>query len=155
MLALYIEPSNQNLDVSLLWRFKRRWLLEVQVYRLSGKKFLLGLCNAMVILAVIGCQTHPVIAASQSSPQPIAETKAAQQLIIKFRPNTIACDAAGIAQLSAAMQVPLEYVRPMSGGACVIRQLAGDANDFLRGQELLMQHPAVEWVEQDAKKKAL
>jgi len=125
------------------------------MYRLSGKKFLSGLCNAMAILAVIGCQAHPVIAASQSSPQPIAETTAAQQLIIKFRPDTIACDAAGTAQLSSATRVPLEYVRPMSGDACVIRQLAGDANDFLRGQELLRQHPAVEWVEQDAKKKAL
>lgn len=143
--------------------FKGKWLDHEQavvhdlreMYRLSGKKILLSICNAMAILAVTGCQSPPAVAASQSSPQPIAETTVAQQLIIKFKPGTIACDAAGIAQLSSATKVPLEYVRPMSGDACVVRQLAGDANDFLQGQQLLRQHPAVEWLEQDARKKAL
>lgn len=121
----------------------------------SGKKSLLSMCNAMAILAVTGCNTPPAIASSPSSSQPMAETVAAQQLIIKFRPNTLACDAAGIAQLSSATRVALEYIRPMSGDACVIRQLAEDANVFLRNQKLLRQHPAVEWLEQDAKKKAL
>jgi hypothetical protein len=121
----------------------------------SGKKLLLCLCNAMAILAMTGCQAHPFMAASQSSPQAIAGTMVAQQLIIKFKPNTLACDAAGIAQLSSATRVPLEYVRPMSGDACVIRQLDEGADDFLRARELLRQHPAVEWLEQDEKKKAL
>jgi len=109
----------------------------------------------LAIFAATGWQISASMAASQSSPQPVAETVSAQQLIIKFKPNTIICDAAGIAQLSSATRVALEYIRPMSGDACVIRQLSGEADDFLRGQELLRQHPAVEWLEQDSKKKAL
>ena len=124
------------------------------MFRLLGKKSLLSLCNVMVILAVAGCQTPPAIADSVPSPQPVANT-AARQLIINFKPNTIACNAAGIMQLSSATRVPLEYVRPMSGNACVIKQLAVDANDVLREQELLRHHPAVEWLGQDEKKKAL
>jgi hypothetical protein len=72
-----------------------------------------------------------------------------------FKPNTIACDADGIAHLSAVTQVPLEHVRSMSGGACVIKQLANHAAGFSRGQELLKQHSAVEWLEEDRIIKAL
>ncbi len=125
------------------------------MYCPSGNKSLLIMCNAMAVLAVTGCNTPAAIASPPSSSQPVAETMAALQLIIKFKPNTFTCDAAGIAQLSSATKVALEYVRPMSGDACVIRQTAKDANDFLRNQELLRRHSAVEWLEQDAKKKAL
>lgn len=125
------------------------------MYSLSGKKILWGLCNLLVVLAMAGCQSPHVVADSLSPPQPVANTPATRQLIIKFKPNTIECNTAGIAQLSAAAKVPLEYVRPMSGGACVIRQLAVEMNDLLRGQELLRRYSAVEWLEQDTKKKAL
>ena len=126
------------------------------MYRLSGKKTLWGISSVVAILAATACQPPPQAAAAfQSAPQPIAGTAAARQLIIKFKPSTIACDAAGIAQLSSATRVPVEYVRPMSGGACVVRQAADDANGFAQGQETLRQHPAVEWLEQDAKMKAL
>jgi hypothetical protein len=125
------------------------------VYYPSGKKILSFLGKVMAILAVTGCQALPSVSVAQASPQTSAEAAMSQQLIIKFKPNTIACNAAGIAQLSSATRVTLEYVRPMSGDACVIKQLAVDANDFLRGQGLLRQHHAVEWLDQDAKKKAL
>jgi hypothetical protein len=72
-----------------------------------------------------------------------------QQLIIKFKPNTIACSAAGIAQLSASLQVPLQFIRNMSGNACVIKQHAGNPNEFSQGQKILRQDLAVEWVEPD------
>ncbi len=111
------------------------------MYFQSAKMRLVCLC----IFAATGCQ----------SPQALAETMAPQQLIIKFRPNTITCDAAGIAHLSSVTGIPLEYVRPMSGDACVIRQRAGGAKELLQRQELLKEHSAVEWLEQDAKKKAL
>ena len=120
----------------------------------SGKKILSVFSNVMMILAVSGCLAPPSIAASPAS-SAIAESTVSQQLIIKLRPNTLTCDFVGIAKLSSAIQVPLEYLRPMSGDGCVIRQLANHSNDLLRGQELLRQHPAVEWVEQDAIKKAL
>jgi hypothetical protein len=126
------------------------------MYRPSGKKFLLGSSWVMAILAATACQSASQITdAPQSAPQPTAGTASVRQLIIKFKPNTITCDAAGIAQLSSATRVPLEYVRPMSGGACVVRQLSGEADKFLRDEELLKKHPAIEWLEQDARKRAL
>ena len=85
----------------------------------------------------------------------IAGTAVTRQLIIKFKLDTIACDAAGIAQWSLATRVPVEYVRSMSGGACVVKQSADDANGLGQGQETLRQHPAVDWLEQDTKMKAL
>lgn len=120
-----------------------------------GKKILLSLGNMMAILAATGCQVSAPMAAPQPSPQSIVGTMATQQLIIKFKPNTIVCDAAGIAQLSSATMVTLEYIRPMSGDACVVRQLAGDTGKLSLGQELLRQFPAIEWLVLDAKKRAL
>ena len=130
------------------------------MYYPSGKKFSSYLCNVVAILAVIGCQAHRSIAATQASLQPLTGTTAAQhsstqQLIIKFKLNAFACNAAGIEQLSSATRVMLEFIRPMSGDACVIKQLDESSIDLLRGQERLRQHPAVEWLELDARKKAL
>ena len=88
-------------------------------------------------------------------PMSSGAVQVSQQLIVMFKPNTIACDAAGIAHLSAVTQVPLEHVRPMSGEACVITQLAADAAGLSRGQELLKRHPAIEWLEEDRLMKAL
>lgn len=80
---------------------------------------------------------------------------ASRQLIIKFKPDTIACTPAGIAQLSSATRVSLEFVRTMSGGACVVKQFAEDADILLRGQKTLEENPAVEYLEPDAVMKAL
>ncbi|HSL04887.1 MAG TPA: hypothetical protein VK901_15270 [Nitrospiraceae bacterium] len=80
--------------------------------------------------------------------------RVSQQLIVKFKPNTIACDAPEIARLSAVTRVPLEHVRPMSGDACVINQLADNAADLSQGEETLKQHPAIEWLEEDRMMKA-
>jgi len=124
------------------------------VYHRMGKKSLSALFSVMTIL-VGGCQNSLPASANQPSQQSIAETMVAQQLIIKFRPNTLSCDVAGIAQLSSVTRVPLEFVRRMSGDACVIRQLADETNDFLRGKKLLSQQHSVEWVELDKKMKAL
>ena len=129
---------------------------EVPVYRLYGKKILWGIFNMAVIIVATGCRHPPQTEATpQSLRQPIAGTAVMRQLIIKFKIDTIACDAAGIAQLSLATRVPVEYVRSMSGGACVVKQSADDANGLGRGQETLRQHPAVDWLEQDTKMKAL
>jgi len=120
---------------------------------LSRKKIQLVLSNALAILAVSGCQSPAAMADSQSSSQSPAKMIPSQQLIIKLKSN--ACDAAEIAHLSSATRVPLEYIRTLTEGTCVIRQMTGETNDFLRGQELLRQHPAVEWLELDAIMKAL
>lgn len=111
---------------------------------------------AMVIAG--GCQMPPSPSAS-SAPQPapmsIGKGRVSQQLIIKFKSTTIACDAAGIEGLSSATQVPLEHVRPMSGAACVVKQFADGEDGFSQGQEILKQHPAIEWLEEDRMMKAL
>jgi hypothetical protein len=95
----------------------------------------------------------PQSLSTSSPPQPaptlIGNGAVSQQLIIKFKSNTIACDAAGIASLSSATQVPLRYVRSMSGDACVVQQFADNAKGLSSGQERLKQHPAIEWQEED------
>ena len=80
---------------------------------------------------------------------------ASRRLIIKFKPDTIPCTPAGIAQLTSTTHVSLEYVRAMSGDACVVTQFAESAGDLLRGQETLRGNPAVEYLEPDAMMKAL
>lgn len=104
---------------------------------------------------VVGCQMPPSPFTS-SPPQPapmligmIGNGAVSQQLIIKFKSNTIACDAAGIASVSSATQVPLRHVRPMSGDACVVQQFADNAEGLSHEQERLKQHPAIEWLEED------
>jgi hypothetical protein len=109
--------------------------------------------TAMVSMAA-GCQLSAVDDLRRSSPQMIAGTSGSQQLIIKFRPGTLSCDPAGIACLSSTTHVALEFVRPMSGDACVVKHLANDSGSFSQGQQVLRQHPAIEWVEPDAVMKA-
>jgi hypothetical protein len=92
---------------------------------------------------------------SRDSPTTIIKPSVSQQLIIKFKPNTIVCNPVGIAQLSSTTNVSLEFVRPMSGDACVVRQVADSADNLLHGQETLKNNPAVEYVEPDAVMKTL
>lgn len=103
-----------------------------------------------------GCHSSPTDSnPSRFTSKTITGTSASQQLIIKFRPDTIACDPAGIARLSAVTRVSMEFVRQMSGQACVVRQLASSAEDISKGQAILKQHSSIEWVEPDAVMKAL
>ena len=78
-----------------------------------------------------------------------------RQLIVKFRPDTVPCTPAGISGLSRASRVPLEFVRPMSGGACVVRQFADGEGGFLEGEKALKGNPAVEYLEPDTVMKPL
>lgn len=107
--------------------------------------------NVVAIAAATGCQVPPSTI-NPVKPQSVSPGPrlAFQQLIIKFKPNISACDATGIAQLSVRTQVPLEFVRIMSGDACVIRQLADHSSKFSQGQKILKQDSTVEWVESDS-----
>jgi hypothetical protein len=91
----------------------------------------------------------------QPSPTTIIKASASRQLIIKFKPNTIACTPEGIAQFSSTTHVSLEFVRTMSGDACVVKQFADSAINLLHGQKTLKENPAVEYLEPDAVMKAL
>ena len=103
-----------------------------------------------------GCQqTSPRTNTPQLSPTPITKTPVSQQLIIKFKTNTIECNPAGIAQLSSTTHVSLEFVRAMSGDACVVKQTSDSTDNLLHGQKRLKDNRAVEYLEPDAVMKAL
>lgn len=111
------------------------------------------ICSVLAMLAAAGCHL-PTMAAAQSE-HPGGGALTSQQLMVKFAPGVVRCDAAGIARIALETGTSLEYVRPMSGGACVVRQWGESGDDLLRGQAQLRQHPDVEWLERDAIKKAL
>jgi hypothetical protein len=108
----------------------------------------------VAMVMVVGCQISPPPSPG-SPPQltlmSLAEMRVSQQLIIKFKSDTMACDAGGIASLSSATQVPLRHVRPLSLDTCVVRQFADHAEGLSHEQERLTQHPAIEWLEEDRK----
>jgi hypothetical protein len=85
---------------------------------------------------------------------PDAAKVSVRQFIVKFKPDTLPCSAAGIARLSMIAKARLEYVRPMSDDACVIRLFGQNAADFIKSEQRIRQHPAIEWMEPDAVMKA-
>jgi hypothetical protein len=116
-------------------------------------------------LAILQAGFFTVLTACQSSAVddgqrkpalfPTADATAYQQLIVKFKAATLRCNPTDIAHLAAQIDVRLEMVRPLSGDACVIKQLRTVSGDFSRGQKLLQQHPSIEWVELDAVMKTM
>jgi hypothetical protein len=77
------------------------------------------------------------------------------QLIVKFRAGTLACDDVGIARLSAQAGVGLRLIRPMSGGACVIRlQDAADSAATAAALSAIRGLPPVQYAEPDAPMRA-
>ena len=111
------------------------------------------------IAYIEGASKENTMPRSADDPTPLPKTptkaSASRRLIIKFRPDTIACTPAGIAQFSSTTRVSLEFVRTMSGGACVVKQIADDADTLSHGQKTMKEHPAVEYLEPDTVMKAL
>jgi len=104
------------------------------------------------MMMVVGCQAPPSFSTNSPS-QPTSmlrgEMRLTKQIIVKFKPHTIACEATQIAHLSAVTRVPLQHVRSLSGDACVIQQRADDTAGLSLGQDTLKHHPAIEWLEED------
>lgn len=119
------------------------------------KRAIWATANMVAVVAAAGCQ-QPSAATNPPRPAPTTtiEASTSQQLIIKFKPGTIACNPAEIARLSSAARVSLEFVRAMSGDACVVKQFADSADSLLQGQKILKQNPDVEYLERDAVMKA-
>lgn len=119
------------------------------------KRAIWATANMVAVVAAVGCQQP---SASTNPPQPapttIIKASTSQQLIIKFKAGAIACNPAGIARLSSLAHVSLEFIRAMSGDACVVKQLADSADSLLQGQKILKQNPDVEYLELDAVMKA-
>lgn len=115
----------------------------------------LGVLLAGTVTAIVtagGCQGPPSDGIPSTPPpalRPLGTGGVSRQLMVKFKSHTIACEPGAIADFSSATQVPLEYVRPMSGDACVITQFADTAEHLSQGLGQLKQHAAVEWAEED------
>jgi hypothetical protein len=77
-----------------------------------------------------------------------------RQLIIKFTPDSVQCSAADIDKFSAATGTRIQYLRAVSGGACVVSQAAIASRSDSSELEILKNHPAIEWVELDSPLKA-
>jgi hypothetical protein len=109
---------------------------------------------AMLVIAATfslhaaGCESSSASRHPTSTVKPAAQIS--QQLIIKFQPRSIACDPQAVARFSKAADVPLEWLRPMSGDACVVIQSATTSGELMKGQERLKKHPSIEWLEIDA-----
>jgi hypothetical protein len=95
-------------------------------------------------LSAIVCLTAAFMAAGCAR---AAEPAPLSQLIVKFRPASIACESAGIAAFARQTRLDLQWVRPMSGDACVLRLRAADPAKALAA---LQARPEVEWAESDA-----
>ena len=106
--------------------------------------------GCLTLFLVLGFQLSGCTAASEPT-RPAGTTNAfIRQFIIKFRPHTLPCTADGIARLSSAANARLDYLRPLGDDACVIRQVEDRAADFANSEQRIRQHPAIEWMEQDA-----
>lgn len=109
---------------------------------------------SLLALPLLGLLATACISAADAQ-RSTADAALIQQLIVKFKPSTIACDANGIARVSALANFRFELVRPMSGDACVIRQLASQPAELARGLAALGKLPFVEWAEPDTPVRAL
>ena len=98
-----------------------------------------------------GCESS---SAPHRSSAPASAAKPAsrvsQQLIVKFKPMSVPCTEQGITRFSRSTKVQLEWLRPMSGDACVVIQSAANPGELTKGQERFKRHPDIEWVEIDA-----
>jgi hypothetical protein len=77
-----------------------------------------------------------------------------RQLIIKFKPGAGECSAAGIAKFAATTGAHIEFLRVMSGDACVVTQFFTASQSAASEQEMLKSHPAIQWIESDSPLKA-
>lgn len=80
---------------------------------------------AAVLLAVGGCSSaeprETSTAASSANGDSQDGGHASVRLIVQFRASTRPADPAFLAQLSKTLGTPIAYVRPMSGGAHVLK----------------------------------
>lgn len=99
-------------------------------------------------LQAAGCESSSV--SKRSTATSVRGAQVSQQLIVKFKPHSVACTAQSISRFSNAVELPLKWLRPMSGEACIVVQEASGPDELSRAQERLKKHPHVEWVEIDA-----
>jgi hypothetical protein len=108
--------------------------------------------SLMTLMALSGCASTGMPAAAESVQRADpSRIKQMTQVIIKFRDPTLDPARQGyLKELTRDTGVTLVYVRPMSGGAHVLRiEGVVDADHFLRVVEGLAKRPEVEYAEPD------
>ena len=118
-----------------------------------GMQSRIVLVPSILISMLAGCHfPSSVEQKTWAAKMPVSGETAAviQQLIIKFKPDTVSCDADGIARFAYAIGLSLQYVRMMTGDACVVKLFSDSDEQSMRAQRLLKQRPEVEWAEVDA-----
>ncbi|MGB7480601.1 MAG: hypothetical protein WA924_09750 [Burkholderiaceae bacterium] len=118
------------------------------------RRYLLLVAGSLAFSGIAACQSSPPAPIVGSQPA-VGASDPSRQLIIRFKPGTVACDAVAVARFAAVAGVSLQFVRSMSGEACVIRQTADSAQRLQDDLETIKKNPAVQWVEPDAVMKAL
>lgn len=102
-----------------------------------------ALCGASACQADLAAQVpdpaHAVSAAGVS-----------RGLILKLKGKEGACDGRQVRALASETGQSLDFLRPMSGGACVVVQHGASAESLDAGLRRLRQLDAVEWAEIDA-----
>lgn len=111
-----------------------------------------GLLIISTVLGVVtGCYATAPIKPAIASTLESADPKAVfQQFIVKFKPGSVTCDKVGLARFSEVADLRMEFIRPMSGNACVVLLWATNPEALIRQQIMLKRHPSVEWAEPDA-----
>ena len=108
--------------------------------------------SLLTLMALLGCASTGKPAAADTVQQ-IDSSRAGQmsQIIIKFRdPTHDPAQRGYLNELSRDIGVTLVFVRPMSGGAYVLRvEGALDADQFQHVVSDLAKRPEVEYVEPD------
>lgn len=118
-----------------------------------GMQSSVALVPSILISMLAGCHlpsSDHQEAQAVNTPASGKKVAVVQQLIIKFKPDTVSCDADGIARFAKAVGLSLQYVRMMSGDACVVKLFSDNDEQSMWAQRLLRQHPAVDRAEADA-----
>lgn len=108
--------------------------------------------SLLALMALFGCASTDVPAATDSVRHvDSSRSKQMSQVVIKFRDPTLDPAQQGyLNELSHDIGVTLVFVRPMSGGAYVLRvEEALDAEQFQRVVKALAKRAEVEYVEPD------
>lgn len=114
-----------------------------------------GFIALSLVAGCWGVPTHSADFSVKDAPTRTSPAIMSQQFMIKFKSSTTPCDAQLISRFSSATKIPLDFVRVMSGHACVIRLQAASEGELSHAVNILRQHPEVEWLEQDVLVKPL
>lgn len=106
--------------------------------------------TAALATATLLCGCHAVSSPlPQSAAAGQASTQVVQRLMIRLKGADTPCTQKDIVTLADATSQTLEYVRPMSGEACVVSHVAANDAALSVGLQRIREHPSVELADID------